>query len=229
MVEYNLKITKWPKDERPRERLLRRGSQNLSDAELLGILIAKGTKDKTAVDLGRELLMKYGSLRDLSSRSPAEYSTIKGIGEAKSVIISTAFEVSRRVQSQPDVIKVIFKKSKDVADYYIPLMRDLKKEVFKVALLDGANKLIRDITVSEGTLNTSVVHPREVFRDALIEATTGVVLVHNHPSGDPTPSDDDVKITKQLVEAGQIFGIRVFDHIIVAEDRFKSLADEGLI
>ena len=106
MVEYNLKITKWPKDERPRERLLRRGSQNLSDAELLGILIAKGTKDKTAVDLGRELLMKYGSLRDLSSRSPAEYSTIKGIGEAKSVIISTAFEVSRRVQSQPDVIKV---------------------------------------------------------------------------------------------------------------------------
>lgn len=229
MVEYNLKITKWPKDERPRERLLRRGSQNLSDAELLGILIAKGTKDKTAVDLGRELLMKYGSLRDLSSRSPAEYSTIKGIGEAKSVIISTAFEVSRRVQSQPDVIKVIFKKSKDVADYYIPLMRDFKKEVFKVALLDGANKLIRDITVSEGTLNTSVVHPREVFRDALIEATAGVVLVHNHPSGDPTPSDDDVKITKQLVEAGQIFGIRVFDHIIVAEDRFKSLADEGLI
>jgi len=116
-----------------------------------------------------------------------------------------------------------------VADYYIPLMRDFKKEVFKVALLDGANKLIRDITVSEGTLNTSVVHPREVFRDALIEATAGVVLVHNHPSGDPTPSDDDVKITKQLVEAGQIFGIRVFDHIIVAEDRFKSLADEGLI
>ena len=116
-----------------------------------------------------------------------------------------------------------------MADYYIPLMRDLKKEVFKVALLNGANKLIKDVTVSEGTLNTSVVHPREVFRDALIEATAGIVLIHNHPSGDPTPSEDDIKITKQLVETGRIFGIKVFDHIIVSSNDFKSLADEGLI
>jgi len=229
MAEYSFKIPKWPKDERPRERLLKRGPQSLSDAELLGILIAKGTKDRTAIDLGRELLMKYENLKNLSSRSPAEYSSIKGIAEAKSVIISAAFEISRRVQSQPDATKVILKKSEDVAAYYIPHMRDLKKEVFKVALIDGANKLIRDITVSEGTLNTSVVHPREVFRDALIEATAGVVLIHNHPSGDPTPSEDDIKITSQLVEAGKIFGIKVFDHIIVAQDKFQSFADEGLI
>ncbi len=168
-------------------------------------------------------------MKNLSSRSPAEFSSIKGIAEAKSVIISAAFEISRRVQSQPENTRIVFKKSQDVANHYIPLMRDLKKEVFKVALLDGANKLIRDITVSEGTLNTSVVHPREVFRDALIEATAGVVLIHNHPSGDPTPSEDDIKITRQLVEAGRIFGIKVFDHIIIGGSSFKSMANENLI
>lgn len=214
MAEYKLKIPKWPKDERPRERLLKRGPQNLSDAELLGILIAKGTTDRTAIDLGRELLMKYGNLRGLASRSPTEYSLIKGIGQAKSVIISAAFELSRRVQSQSETRGVIFKKSQDVADYYMPLMRDLGKEVFEVALLDGANKLIKEITVSEGTLDTSVVHPREVFRDALIEATAGVVLVHNHPSGDPTPSEDDIEITKQLAEAGKMLGIREIENSI---------------
>lgn len=229
MAEYKLKIPKWPKDERPRERLLKRGPQNLSDAELLGILITKGTKDKTAIDLGRELLMKYGTLKNLFSRSPAEYSLIKGIGDAKAVIISAAFEISRRVQSQPEAPKIIFKKSQDVANYYIPLMRDLRKEVFKVALLDGANKLIKDITVSEGSLNTSVVHPREVFRDALIESTAGVVLIHNHPSGDPTPSEDDIKITKQLIESGKIFGIKVFDHIVIGDDKFKSFVDENIM
>jgi len=229
MAEYKLKIPKWPKDERPRERLLKRGPHSLSDTELLGILIAKGTKEKTAIDLARELLMKYGSLKNLSSRSPAEYSSVKGIAEAKSVIISAAFEIARRVQSQPETARVIFKRSQDVADYYIPLMRDLKKEVFKVALLNGGNKLIKDITISEGTLNSSVVHPREVFRDALIEATAGVVLIHNHPSGDPTPSEDDIKITHQLVETGKIFGIKVFDHIIIGANNFKSMADEKII
>lgn len=229
MARYRLRIPDWPEDERPRERAIKKGMGSLSDADLLGILIAKGTKEKTAIDLARELLVKYGSLRNLSSRSLSEYSTIKGVGNAKAVIIGAAFEISRRIQSQKDSHRVIFKCSRDVAEYYMPLLRDLKKEVFKVALLDGANKLIKDITVSEGTLNRSVVHPREVFRDALIEATAGIILVHNHPSGNPAPSEDDIKITKQLVEAGGVFGIKVLDHVIVAEDRFKSLADERLI
>jgi len=229
MAEYRLKIPDWPKDERPRERAIKRGIGTLSDAELLGILIAKGTKEKTAIDVAREIIFKYGNLRNLSSRTLAEYSTVKGIGEAKAVIIGAAFEISRRAQSQKDSQKVIFKCSQDVAGYYMPLLRDLKKEIFKVALLDGANKLIKDITVSEGTLTTSVVHPREVFRDALIEGTAGIVLIHNHPSGDPSPSEDDVNITKQLVEAGKIFGIKIFDHIIVAQDKFQSFADDGLI
>ncbi|MBC7091796.1 MAG: JAB domain-containing protein, partial [Nitrososphaeria archaeon] len=144
-------------------------------------------------------------------------------------ILAACFEISRRIQSQPETRKVIFKKSEDVAKYYIPLIGSLKKEVFRVALLDGANKLIKDITVSEGTLNTSIVHPREVFRDALIEATAGIVLVHNHPSGDPTPSEDDIKITRQLLEASKIFGIKIFDHVIVSSNGFKSLADEGIL
>ncbi|MFQ6082284.1 MAG: RadC family protein [Candidatus Aminicenantia bacterium] len=129
MAEYKLKIPGWPEDERPRERLLKRGPQNLTDAELLGILIAKGARDKTAIDLGRELLRKYGNLRNLSSRSPVEYSSIKGIAEAKAVAISAAFEIARRVQSQSLTTKITFKKSEDVANYYIPLMRDLKKLV----------------------------------------------------------------------------------------------------
>jgi len=229
MVEYKLKIPEWPEDERPRERLLKYGTSSLSDAELLGIIISKGTPEKTAIDLGRELLVKYGSLRNISTRSVSEYIALKGIGKAKAAILAACFEISRRIQSQPDTHKVIFKKSEDVAKYYIPLIGSLKKEVFRVALLDGANKLIKDITVSEGTLNTSIVHPREVFRDALIEATAGIVLVHNHPSGDPTPSEDDIKITKQLLEAGKIFGIKIFDHVIVSSNRFKSLADEGIL
>lgn len=229
MAEYKLKIPNWPEDERPREKLLKYGPSKLSDAELLGIIICKGTQEKTAVDLGRELLMKYGNLRNISTRSVFEYSSIKGIGEAKAAMLASCFEISRRSQSQPETHRVIFRKSEDVASYYIPLIGSLKKEVFKVALLDGANKLIRGVTVSEGTLNTSVVHPREVFRDALIEATAGVVLIHNHPSGDPMPSEDDIKITKQLIEAGKIFGIKVFDHIIVTRDSYKSFVDEGLM
>lgn len=229
MTEYRLKITDWPEDERPREKAIKRGIGILSDAELLGVLISKGTKKKTAIDLGRELLARYGTLKNLSTRSPAEYSTVKGIGIAKAITVATAFELSRRVQVKKESKIVAFKRSQDVADYYTPLMQDLKKEFFKVVLLNGANRLIKDVTVSEGILNSSIVHPREVFREALIEVAAGIILIHNHPSGDPTPSDEDKKVTRQLAEAGKIFGIKVFDHVIVAKDGYRSFADEGMI
>ncbi len=229
MAESPYKITQWPKKERPRERLLQNGSQHLTEAELLGILLGKGTRKKTAIDLGRELIDQYESLQRLFSCSPSELTTIKGIGPAKAATLSAAFELVRRIQSQKKTDKPSFKRSSDVANHFLPLMRDLRKEVFKVLLLNRANRLIKEVFISEGTLDASIVHPREVFREALLEHAAGIILIHNHPSGNPSPSEEDLRITKQLVEAGRILGIRVFDHIILAGEDYRSLADEGSI
>jgi DNA repair protein RadC len=232
MVETSYQIKKWPEKERPRERLLQHGAQSLTEAELLGILIGKGTRNKTAIDVARQLLDRYESLQELFTRSPSELMKIKGIGSAKAAILSAAFELVRRVQSQKSqgqAKKPTFKRSADVAGCYIPLMRDLRKEVFKVLLLNRANRLIKEVTVSEGTLDASVVHPREVFREALLEPTSSVILIHNHPSGNATPSEEDLRLTKQLVEAGRLLGIKVHDHIILAGESHRSFADEGLM
>jgi DNA repair protein RadC len=229
MAESSYKITQWPKKERPRERLLQHGPQPLTEAELLGILLGKGTRKKTAIDLARELLDHYESLQKLFSRSPSELMKIKGIGSAKAATLSAAFELVRRIQSQRDIPKAHFKRSSDVVNHYLPLVRDLRKEVFKVLLLNRANRLIKEVTVSEGTLEASIVHPRDVFHEALLEPAAGVILIHNHPSGNPNPSEEDLRITKQLVEAGKLLGIKVYDHIILAGESYRSLADEGLI
>ena len=229
MAESPYKITQWPKQERRRERLLQQGPQHLTETELLGILLGKGTKKKTAVDLARELLDRYKSLKGLFFRSPSELTTIKGIGPAKAAILSAAFELVRRIQSEKNTDKPYFKRAFDVANHFLPLMRDLRKEVFKVLLLNRANRLIKEVFISEGTLDASIVHPREVFREALLEPAAGVILIHNHPSGNPTPSEEDLRITKQLVEAGRLLGIRVIDHIILAGENYRSFADEGLI
>ena len=229
MAEFPYKITRWPKKERPRERLLQHGPQNLTEAELLGILLGKGTKKKNAIDLARELLEQYESLQGLFSRSPSELMKVKGIGSAKAATLSAAFELVRRIQSQRMNGRSSFKRSSDVVNHYLPLMRDLRKEVFKVLLLNRANRLIKEVPISEGTLDASIVHPRDVFREALLEPAAGVILIHNHPSGNPSPSEEDLRITKQLVEAGRLLGIRVYDHIILAGESYRSLADDGLI
>lgn len=229
MVESPYKITRWPKKERPRERLLEHGPQFLTEAELLGILLGKGTMKKTAIDLSRELLERYESLQKLCSRAPSELMKVKGIGSAKAATLSAAFELSRRIQSQKETTKKSFKRSSDVANHYLPLVRDLRKEVFKILLLNRANRLIKEVMISEGTLDASIVHPRDVFREALLESAAGVILIHNHPSGNPAPSEEDLRVTKQLVEAGRLLGIKVYDHIIMAGESYRSLADEGLI
>jgi DNA repair protein RadC len=229
MAESTYKITRWPKKERPRERLLEQGPQPLTEAELLGILLGKGTRRKTAIDLARELLDQHESLQKLFSRSPSELMKVKGIGSAKAATLSAAFELVRRIQSQGNITKISFKRSSDVANHFLPLMRDLRKEVFKVLLLNRANRLIKEVTISEGTLEASLVHPRDVFREALLEPAAGVILIHNHPSGNPSPSEEDLRVTKQLVEAGRLLGIKVYDHIILAGEDYRSLADAGLM
>lgn len=229
MPESPYKISKWPEKDRPRERLLQQGAQHLTEAELLAILIGKGTKRKTAIDLARELLDRYESLENLFSRSPSELMRVKGIGSAKAATLSAAFQLVRRIQAEKKKERPAFKRSSEVRDHYLPLMRDLRKEVFKVLLLNRANRLIKEVTISEGTLDASLVHPREVFREALLESAAGVILLHNHPSGNPAPSEEDLRITRQLVEAGRVMGIKVYDHVILAGDDHRSLADEGLI
>jgi DNA repair protein RadC len=229
MAESSYKIPRWPKNERPRERLLQDGPQHLTETELLGILLGKGTRKKTAIDLARELLDRYESLQKLFSRSPSELTTVKGIGPAKAAILSAAFELVRRIQSRKNADRPLFKRSSDVAGHYLPLMRDLRKEVFKVLLLNRANRFIKEVFLSEGTLDASLVDPRDVFREALLEPAAGIILIHNHPSGNPSPSDEDLRITKQLVEAGRLLGIKVYDHIILAGESYRSLADEGLL
>jgi len=229
MTESHYKISRWPEKERPRERLIQQGAHQLTEAELLGILIGKGTKKKTAIDLARELLDRYESLESLFSRSPSELMKVKGIGSAKAATLSAAFQLVRRIQSQKSKDRPSFKRARDVADYFLPLMKDLRKEVFKILLLNRANRLIKEATISEGTLDASIVHPRDVFREALLESAAGVILLHNHPSGNPAPSEDDIRITKQLVEAGKVMGIKVYDHIILGAEAYRSLADEGII
>jgi len=229
MAESPYKISRWPEKERPRERLLQQGAQYLTEAELLGILIGKGTRKKTAIDLARELLDRYESLENLFSRSPSELMKVKGIGSAKAATLSAAFQLVRRIQAKKTTNRSTFKRSSDVRDHYLPLMKDLRKEVFRILLLSRANRLIKEVIISEGTLDASIVHPRDVFREALLESAAGVILLHNHPSGNPSPSEEDIRITKQLVEAGRVMGIKVYDHIILGGEDYRSLADDGLI
>ncbi|MBS3918246.1 MAG: DNA repair protein RadC [Deltaproteobacteria bacterium] len=229
MAESHYKISRWPEKERPRERLLQQGAQYLTEAELLGILIGKGTRKKTAIDLARELLDRYESLENLFSRSPSELMKVKGIGSAKAATLSAAFQLVRRIQAKKTTNRSTFKRSSDVRDHYLPLMKDLRKEVFRILLLSRANRLIKEVIISEGTLDASIVHPRDVFREALLESAAGIILLHNHPSGNPSPSEEDLRITKQLVEAGRVMGIKVYDHIILGGEDYRSLADEGLI
>lgn len=223
------RITDWPAGERPRERLYVKGAEALADAELLALQLGTGTHGQTAVDLARTLLSRYGSLRGLAGRTAAELAGVKGVGRAKAVRLVAAFELTRRLRSRGNDDKVVLGGPEQVFGHFGPLMEDLKKEVFRVLLLDAQNGLLRDVVVSEGTLSASLVHPREVFKPAILESAAAVILVHNHPSGDPTPSREDIRLTRQLVECGRLLDLKVHDHVIIGLGRFVSLAQRGAL
>lgn len=225
----NNSICNWPHDERPRERLLRFGSEAMSDVQLLAIILSTGGRNKSAVGLARELVMHFGSLSELEAAAPAEFVDIKGIGSAKIAQVKAALELGRRsMQGHADQGKPsYFRNSREVFDHYRPVFYGLKKERFLCALLDAKNRVFKDIIVSEGTLTSSLVHPREVFREAIKEAAASVMFIHNHPSGDVTPSRDDINITKRLVETGRVVGIQVLDHIVISDGEYLSLMDKG--
>ena len=218
----------WPEDERPRERLAKHGADTLSDAQLLGIIIRTGAGGRTAVDVGRDLLERFGGLAGLAQAGISELCSVPGIGTAKAAEIKAAIEVGRR-HLKPTMAGASFCASQDVADFYRPRLRDRKKEEFRCVLLDTKNRFLREETVSTGSLTASLVHPRETFKAAVRESAAAVIFVHNHPSGDARPSQEDIALTKRLVQAGDLLGSRVLDHVIVGDGGHFSFRDNGLI
>jgi len=228
---YN-RIKNWPEDERPRERLLQHGESTLSDAQLLALLLRTGdyASGATAVDLARQLLTRYGdNLEAVSAASVKELCESPGIGMAKACEIKAAFELGRRWLARRSGPLLQVRSSRDVANYYMPMLAGLKREQFQALLLDRKHRVMRDVMISQGSLTASVVHPREVFNPAIRDSAAAVICVHNHPSGDPQPSEEDRQLTTRLVAAGRLLGIPVLDHIIVGCDRYMSFADEGLL
>jgi DNA repair protein RadC len=226
---HHTKIKDWPAAERPREKLLARGAHALSDAELVAILIRVGSRKSTALDLARKILVEEKNLRGIAGKTPQELMRLKGIGEAKAVELLAAFEIGRRVQGQNGEEKIVLTTPEQVAQRMIPRLRETKHESFWVLLLDTRNCLMHEQELTIGTLNASLVHPREVFKVAIDRVAASVIAVHNHPSGIAEPSQEDLNVTRQLVDAGRIIGIPLHDHVIVAGDSYMSFAERGML
>jgi len=227
--ESSFTVRDLPRQERPRERLQKFGPEALSAQELLALVIGRGIPKKSVMSIAQELLVRFGNVRAISQATIEELSQIKGIGLAKAAQLKACFELGKREELEPELKNFDIKDPEAVVKAIRASIKDKAKEHFKLILLNPRNKIIGISTISIGTLNASLVHPREVFKDAITHSAASVVLAHNHPSGDPEPSEDDIKITKKLVESGKILGIEVLDHIIIAKNGFKSLANEGLI
>jgi DNA repair protein RadC len=219
-----------PLDDRPREKLLMRGAQSLTDAELVAIILRTGKKGASVLEIARDLIKSEGNLAGLASKSVDSLQKVDGIGSDKAATLAAVFEISRRIQSQSKLYsnrKIT--SPKDVADIFIPLLRDEQKEKFIVVCLNSANKIIKHETISIGNLNSSIVHPREIFKVAIDCLSASVILIHNHPSGNLEPSNEDISITKKIIEAGKLMDIPVFDHLIVAGDGYTSFVEKRLI
>ncbi|MBU1100526.1 MAG: DNA repair protein RadC [Bacteroidetes bacterium] len=225
-----LKVKDLPLQDRPREKLVMRGVNSLSDTELIAILLRTGQKGKSVICLAQDLMVQFGNLSNIATQSLDSLVKIPGIGKDKAATLIAALELSRRIGSQKrSILDTKITSPGEVAQYFIPLLRDEIKEKFIVVCLSSSNKIIKHETISVGNLNTSVVHPREVFKVAIENNSANIILLHNHPSGNPEPSNEDIKITKQLVEAGKIIDIQVFDHIIIAADSYTSFVDRKIL
>lgn len=218
-----------PEEIRPRERMLAQGAASLSITELLAIIIRTGTTSLTALQLADLLLKRFGSLEVLAQAEVEEISQLKGIGQAKAVQIKAALELGIRLLTLQARKREGIRSGEDVFHLLLPTMRYLDKEYFKAVFLDTKNQVLQIKDVSIGSLNASIVHPRELFKGAIRVSSAAVILVHNHPSGDPSPSPEDIEITKRLWEAGQILGIKILDHIIIGDNKYVSLKERKII
>ena len=226
----SLKITDWAVEDRPREKLIQKGIASLSDAELLAILISSGTKDKSAVDLGRELLsVANNNLNSLGKLTIADLKKLRGIGTARAVTITAALELGRRrklteVQDVPQI-----RSSKDIADIFQPLLSDLLHEEFWILFLNRSNKVINKMKLSQGGISGTVTDVRIVMKTAIEYLASGIIVCHNHPSGNLNPSESDTKITQKIKEAGNLMDIQLLDHLIISDKDYYSFADNGVL
>jgi DNA repair protein RadC len=226
----SLKITDWAVEDRPREKLIQNGTSSLSDAELLAILISSGTKEKSAVDLGRELLgIVNNNLNSLGKLTIADLKKLHGIGTARAVTIVAALELGRRrkLAEVPDVPQI--RCSKDVADIFQPLLSDLLHEEFWILFLNRSNKVINRMKLSQGGISGTVTDVRMVMKKAIEYLASGIIVCHNHPSGNLNPSESDTKITQKIKEAGNLMDIQLLDHLIISDKEYYSFADNGLL
>lgn len=228
-----LSIKNWPEDERPREKLIKTGSVSLTNSELLAIILRTGygspTRKQSALDLAKNLLSRYKNLNDISEMSVTELAEIKGIGLAKAAQIMASFELGKRMSAERNGSNISFRCSEEVANYYIPLLKDLKNEQFRLVMLNIKNRIIREVMISQGSLTSSIVHPREVLKIAIKASAASVIFLHNHPSGDPEPSIDDIEITNRLCKSCSIIGINVLDHLIIAENGYFSFKQKNML
>lgn len=225
--KYNLTIKDLPRDVRPRERLAAAGPQSLSTSELLAIILGTGTRSESALALAGRLLSPSG-LRYLVEASLEELSALKGIGPAKAAQIKAALELGKRMVASTGAVRPSVCSPEDAGNLVMEDMRYLDRESFRVILLDTKNHVLGIETVSLGSLNASIVHPREVFRHAIRRSAAAIILVHNHPSGDPTPSREDLEVTRRIRDAGELLGIGVLDHLVIGDNRFISLKEKEL-
>lgn len=216
--------------DRPRERLRSLGARALSAPELLALIMGPGSRGRPALALAHDILARAdGSLRRLGDRPVAAIAELPGVGSARAASIHAALELGRRYASESTDETTPLRAPRDVWRTFAPRLEDLPVEEFHVAVLDAQHRLARDICVTRGILNSSLVHPREVFREAIAERAAAIILVHNHPSGDPTPSADDRSVTEQLVAAGRVLDIPVHDHLIIGRGRYLSFAEAGML
>ena len=222
-----MKIKDLPKSDRPREKLIAKGAENLKDSELLAILLRTGTTGKNVIEIASQILSKYSKKR-LLQMTYDDLSKISGIDSAKATTLLAAFELSKRALEVNDTNLPVINTAKD-AVAQLSDMRDLKKEHFVVLYLNAKNQLVHKETISMGTLNANLVHPREVFEPALKYSAAQIIAAHNHTSGDPKPSEDDLEVTKRLTEAGKMMGIEIMDHVIVSKNSHFSFKEEKLL
>jgi DNA repair protein RadC len=229
MSTNTLMIRDFPQDERPRERFIQNGPESLSNHELIAILLRTGTKDESVLQLSNRLLTNFEGLRLLKAATLEEMTKIKGIGQAKAIQVLAAVEIGRRIANLNYNDRYVIRSPEDGANYVMNDMRFLSQEHFVCLYLNTKNQVLHKQTIFIGSLNASIVHPREVFREALKRSAASIICLHNHPSGDPAPSREDIEVTKRLVECGKMIGIDVLDHLIIGENKFVSLKEKGYL
>ncbi|MBP2240584.1 DNA repair protein RadC [Cytobacillus eiseniae] len=229
MQKESLMIRDFPQDERPRERFIQNGPQSLSTHELIAILLRTGTKDESVLQLANRLITHFEGLRLLKDASLDEITSIKGIGKAKAIQLLAAVEIGRRIANLSFDERYVIRSPEDGAKYMMHEMRFLSQEHFICLYLNTKNQVIHKQTIFIGSLNASIVHPREVYKEAFRRSAASIICLHNHPSGDPSPSKEDIEVTKRLVECGKIIGIEVLDHLIIGDNKYVSLKEKGYL